>query len=270
MPQAIGTNWQRARELPRDDFAKLKPHKIMKLKTPHFKEIRLMPIGVIHSPFKQATGTPIQPCRAGNSPGYVVLRPEFTEGLQDLDGFDRVWLIYWFHRASSAKMSVIPYRDTVAHGLFATRVPARPNTIGMSCVRLLNIEGNILRLADIVTGIKDHAVLFDLGDRLKSVCLYELTCVHGSSRDMDTQLALDFVVLVDEEVDGDAVEYGGNFKVPVADRPKLIGETLALTGGTGGGDWKWGETAMNLGVTVVHAQTRQSSTSKHKACQMDV
>ena len=123
-------------------------------------EILLKQIGVIHSPFKQATGTPIQPYRAGNAPGYLTLRPEFVDGLADLDGFDRVWLIYLFHRASAAKMSVIPYRDTVAHGLFATRVPARPNTIGMSCVRLLNIEGNILRLAEV--DILDDTPLLDI------------------------------------------------------------------------------------------------------------
>ena len=71
-------------------------------------EIRLTEIGRVHSPFKQATGTPIQPYRAGSAPGYVVLRPEFVEGLADLEGFDRVWLIYWFHRASAARMSVVP------------------------------------------------------------------------------------------------------------------------------------------------------------------
>ena len=132
----------------------------MKLETPHFKEIRLTSIGVIHSPFKQAAGTPIQPCRAGGAPGYVTLRPEFADGLKDLDGFERVWLIYWFHRAAAAKMSVIPYRDTVMHGLFATRVPARPNTLGMSCVRLLNIEGNILRLGEV--DILDETPLLDI------------------------------------------------------------------------------------------------------------
>ena len=123
-------------------------------------EIRLIEIGRIHSPFKQATGTPIQPCRAGISPGYVTLRPEFVDGLEGLAGFDRIWLIYWFHRASAAKMNVIPYRDTVAHGLFATRVPARPNTIGLSCVRLLNIEGNILRLGEV--DILDDTPLLDI------------------------------------------------------------------------------------------------------------
>ena len=123
-------------------------------------EIRLITIGCIHSQYQHATGTPIQPCRAENSPGYVTLRPEFTDGLADLAGFDRVWLIYYFHRAAAAQMRVIPYRDTVPHGLFATRVPARPNPIGMSCVRLLNIEGNILRLGAV--DILDGTPLLDI------------------------------------------------------------------------------------------------------------
>ena len=112
-------------------------------------EMRLIEIGRIHSSFHQATGTPIQPCRAGGSQGYITLRGEFADGLEDLAGFDRVWLIYWFHRAAPARMSVVPYRDTVEHGLFATRVPARPNALGISCVRLLSIEGCTLRIGDV-------------------------------------------------------------------------------------------------------------------------
>ncbi len=123
-------------------------------------EMRLSEIGRIHSQFKQATGAPIQPSRAANSPGYVNLRPDFVAGLKDLDGFDRVWLIYWFHRASAARMSVVPYRDTVEHGLFSTRVPARPNPLGMSCVRLLGIEGCVLRLAEV--DILDDTPLLDI------------------------------------------------------------------------------------------------------------
>jgi len=123
-------------------------------------EIEFKPIGVIHSPFAQATGTPIQPVRAGISPGYAVVKEAFTEGLADLAGFDRVWLIYFFHRAAAARMSVIPYRDTVERGLFATRVPARPNAIGISCVRLLNVEGHILRLGEV--DILDGTPLLDI------------------------------------------------------------------------------------------------------------
>jgi tRNA (Thr-GGU) A37 N-methylase len=57
-------------------------------------------------------------------------------------------------------MSVVPYRDTVEHGLFATRVPSRPNALGISCVRLLNIEGCILRLAEV--DILDGTPLLDI------------------------------------------------------------------------------------------------------------
>jgi tRNA (Thr-GGU) A37 N-methylase len=66
-------------------------------------EIRLSEIGRIHSQFKQATGTPIQPGRTGSSSDYVALREEFTAGLDGLAGFDRIWLIYWFHRAGQAR-----------------------------------------------------------------------------------------------------------------------------------------------------------------------
>ena len=88
------------------------------------------------------------------------MRPEFVAGLEDLAGFDRIWLIYWFHRAAPAKMSVVPYRDTVERGLFATRAPARPNALGLSCVRLLSIEGNVLQIAEV--DILDDTPLLDL------------------------------------------------------------------------------------------------------------
>jgi tRNA-Thr(GGU) m(6)t(6)A37 methyltransferase TsaA len=117
-------------------------------------------IGRVYSSHKQATGTPIQPCRAVGALGTAVVRDQFVPGLRDLDGFDRIWLIYWFNRASDAQMSVIPYRDTVERGLFATRVPARPNPIGMSCVRLLGIDGATLRLADV--DILDGTPLLDI------------------------------------------------------------------------------------------------------------
>ena len=122
--------------------------------------MNLTSIGVIRSPFKQATGTPIQPCRAQGTEGRVELDPAWSEALKDLAGFDRIWLLYWFNRASEARSLVVPYRDTVPHGLFATRVPARPNPMGLSNVRLLGIEGEVLRVADI--DILDGTPLLDI------------------------------------------------------------------------------------------------------------
>jgi tRNA-Thr(GGU) m(6)t(6)A37 methyltransferase TsaA len=122
--------------------------------------MNLIEIGRIHSPFKQATGTPIQPSRAGGTEGFIQLAPQFAAALKDLEGFDRVWLIYWFNRAAAAKLTVIPYRDVVERGLFATRAPARVNPIGLSNVRLLGIEGTVLRIADV--DILDDTPLLDI------------------------------------------------------------------------------------------------------------
>jgi tRNA-Thr(GGU) m(6)t(6)A37 methyltransferase TsaA len=122
--------------------------------------MNLTEIGRIHTPFPRAAGTPIQPCRAIGTEGFIEMKAAFVPGLKDLAGFDRIWLVFWCHRASEAKMLVVPYRDTVERGLFATRAPARPNPLGLSCVRLLGIDSNILRIAEV--DILDDTPLLDI------------------------------------------------------------------------------------------------------------
>ena len=122
--------------------------------------MRLIEIGRVDTPFQRATGTPVQPCRAGGVEGRIELHRPYVEGLKDLEGFDRIWLIFWCDRSAEAKLRVVPYLDTVEHGLFATRAPARPNPLGLSCVRLLEINDNILRIADL--DILDNTPLLDI------------------------------------------------------------------------------------------------------------
>jgi tRNA (adenine37-N6)-methyltransferase len=112
-------------------------------------QMQLKPIGIIHSPFTEAAGTPIQPAVARGTEGTVEVFPEFAEGLQDLDGFERIWLIHWFHQAAPARLRVVPFLDPAERGIFATRAPCRPNPIGLSAVRLLKVEGNLLRIAEV-------------------------------------------------------------------------------------------------------------------------
>ena len=107
------------------------------------------PIGVIHSPHQEAAGTPIQPSRAEGVFGTVEVYPDFAPGLADLDGFSHVILLCHLHRAKPPELRVIPYLDTVPRGLFATRAPSRPNPIGLSVVRLIGIEGNVLSIEGI-------------------------------------------------------------------------------------------------------------------------
>jgi len=130
--------------------------------------MKLKPIGIIRTPFTTPAGTPIQPAFARGAEGRVEVFAEFAPGLRDLDGFDRIWLLYWFDRVSQVRLAVTPFLDTVERGLFATRAPCRPNPIGMSSVRLLRVEGNVLHVADVdvldgtpLIDIKPYAARFD-------------------------------------------------------------------------------------------------------------
>jgi tRNA-Thr(GGU) m(6)t(6)A37 methyltransferase TsaA len=131
-------------------------------------EIVLNPIGVIRSPNTDPSKTPIQPSYAEGLKGYAEIYPEYAEGLKYLEGFSHIFLIYYFHKASSEKLKVIPYLDSVERGVFATRAPSRPNKIGISLVELVKIEGNVLHLnkVDILDGtplldIKPYISRFD-------------------------------------------------------------------------------------------------------------
>jgi tRNA-Thr(GGU) m(6)t(6)A37 methyltransferase TsaA len=106
-------------------------------------------IGTIYSPYQTAAGTPIQSTYAGGAEGRVALDPAYERALDDIEGFERLWLIYWMDRVGPFRLKVIPYRDDREHGVFATRSPSRPNPIGMSVVRLLRREGSTLVVADI-------------------------------------------------------------------------------------------------------------------------
>ena len=113
----------------------------------------------------------------------------------------------------------------------------------------------LLKLAGFAGAVDELAVLFDVtGKDATNVCLYELSRIHGSCADTATQLALDFAVVVDQEIGDRAATFAQSFEIPAPEKPRLLGETLALSGGPGGGDWKWVGTSLQLGATVVQAQ----------------
>lgn len=122
--------------------------------------ITYQPIGVIHSPFAEPEGTPIQPPGAQGVEGTVEVFPAYADGLKDLDGFSHLILIYHFHRAGSPSLQVKPFMDDEAHGVFAMRGPSRPNSIGLSVVRLVGVEANVLQIRDV--DIVDGTPLLDI------------------------------------------------------------------------------------------------------------
>ena len=134
--------------------------------------MEILQIGTIYSPFKEASGTPIQPKFAGESLGTVDVSDEYAEGLKDLSGFERIWLIYYFDRVKNTKLTVVPYMDTVEHGVFATRSPARPNKIGMSAVKLEKVEGNVLHISGV--DILDGTPLLDIKPYAKKMDYFDV------------------------------------------------------------------------------------------------
>lgn len=106
--------------------------------------IPLNPIGVIHTPYSQPEGLPIQSCFAPDTKGSIELYPAFTPGLQDLDGFSHLILIYYFHRSPRTDLVGKPFLENRAHGIFAIRSPHRPNHLGLSIVELLTIRRNTI------------------------------------------------------------------------------------------------------------------------------
>jgi tRNA (adenine37-N6)-methyltransferase len=117
-------------------------------------------IGVMRTPFAEAQGTPIQGVYAQGSEGRIILDESYIPALQDIEGFERLWLIYWMDRVGPYKPKVIPYRDTKEHGLLATRSPSRPNAIGLSVVRFLRREDSVLFVADV--DMLDNTPLLDI------------------------------------------------------------------------------------------------------------
>jgi tRNA-Thr(GGU) m(6)t(6)A37 methyltransferase TsaA len=137
-------------------------------------DVQYRPIGVIHTPFRKIEGMPIQPSGAAGILGTVDVYSEYAEGLRDLDGFSHIILIYHFHESSGFKLIVTPFLDSEPRGLFATRAPKRPNPIGISAVRLLQIKGSTLHVqgVDILDGtplldIKPYVPEFDRQPRFR-------------------------------------------------------------------------------------------------------
>jgi len=132
-------------------------------------QITYEPIGIITSPHKQMEGIPIQSRGATGIRGSITIYPPFLEGLQDLEGFSHLILIYHFHLSEGYELQPTPFLDTKPHGVFATRAPRRPNPIGFSIVRLIRIREHVLEIenVDILDGtplldIKPYVPQFDI------------------------------------------------------------------------------------------------------------
>jgi tRNA-Thr(GGU) m(6)t(6)A37 methyltransferase TsaA len=142
--------------------------------------IEYSPIGIIHTPFTDPRGMPIQPAGAVGVAGTVEVFAEYRPGLEDLVGFSHIILLYHFHRSEGFELQVVPFLDTRLRGLFATRAPRRPNAIGLSVVRLRGVAEGILQIenVDMLDGtplldIKPYVPAFDASEDIRTGWLEE-------------------------------------------------------------------------------------------------
>jgi tRNA-Thr(GGU) m(6)t(6)A37 methyltransferase TsaA len=129
-------------------------HLLPKYTLPAGMTLAVEPIGVVHSPFQWRDQAPRQANVGEAVAATIVLKPGMQNTLQDLAGFDYCWVLFWFSYSKGWKHQIVPPRDTVKRGIFATRSPDRPNAIGLSAVRITAIRGPRITISgcDILNG----------------------------------------------------------------------------------------------------------------------
>lgn len=129
--------------------------------------LNVTPIGTFFTSLKERYEVASQPGLQQSSHGYIELHPglNFEQALQDLEGFDRIWILFWFHKNTHWKPKVLPPRGDLKRGLFATRSPYRPNPIGLSCVELIKIKGRCLYIAS--NDLLDQTPILDIKPYIK-------------------------------------------------------------------------------------------------------
>jgi tRNA-Thr(GGU) m(6)t(6)A37 methyltransferase TsaA len=122
--------------------------------------VTYQPIGVVRSPFTALEGMPLQTVAAQGVRGSVEIEPIYAAGLKDLAAFSHLILLTHLHQMSGYSLEVTPYLDDQPHGIFATRSPRRPNSIGLSVVRLVAIKDATLMIQDV--DLLDGTLVLDL------------------------------------------------------------------------------------------------------------
>ena len=134
------------------------------------QEVSMKIIARMRSDFSEKFGIPRQSGLVEALESTIVFEPEFrnADALRGIEGYSHLWIIWQFSEAVKDNWSptVRPPRlgGNIRMGVFATRSPFRPNSIGLSCVRLLGVthteEGTVLRVAG--ADLLDGTPIFDI------------------------------------------------------------------------------------------------------------
>jgi tRNA-Thr(GGU) m(6)t(6)A37 methyltransferase TsaA len=127
------------------------------------QSLNIQPIGYLKSKDQAKFSVPHQASKKESKGHYIELlgSQNFEMALKDLDGFERIWLLWWFDKNTSWRPCVLPPRgESKKRGVFATRSPHRPNPLGISCVKILKIKGRKIFISD--SDLIDGTPIFDI------------------------------------------------------------------------------------------------------------
>jgi tRNA-Thr(GGU) m(6)t(6)A37 methyltransferase TsaA len=131
--------------------------------------MQFKPIGKIQTPYKTKEECPIQPVYSSEAEGRVEVFQEYAAGLKDIETFSHIYILYLFDRAGEVQLIRPTFLDDEPHGIYASRHPCRPNSIGISIIQLIERVGNMLivRGVDVLDGtplldIKPYIPKFDI------------------------------------------------------------------------------------------------------------
>lgn len=123
-------------------------------------KFQIKQIGTIYSPYKTKDECPIQGSVKPEGKGKIEVFPEYEEALETIESFSHIILFYIFDKAGEIKLSRPTFLDDTPHGVFASRHPCRPNSIGISIVKLERRHKNILEVSEI--DVLDNTPLIDI------------------------------------------------------------------------------------------------------------
>jgi tRNA-Thr(GGU) m(6)t(6)A37 methyltransferase TsaA len=129
--------------------------------------IEMRPIGFVRSPYRETSQIPKGRGAQHEAVGVLELEPEFEAGLQDIEGFSHLYVLWIFDRSQGYELLGQPPTATRPHGVFATRSPRRPNQIGLTVVQVIGREGRQVRVRGV--DMLDGTPILDIKPYLSSI-----------------------------------------------------------------------------------------------------
>lgn len=131
------------------------------------RSFTMEPIGFVRSPYTESGHIPKGLGVEHKAEGVLDIMPQYEAGLQDVEGFSHLYVLWVFDRVDGYDLMAYPPSDNQPHGVFATRSPRRPNPIGLSVVEFLRRDGCKLAVRGI--DMLDGTPILDIKPYMSSV-----------------------------------------------------------------------------------------------------